>query len=524
MKKCLSLLLIGLLLFCCVVLVSCNGNKLQETTRESATDTSHTHTFGDWKIAKDATCTEDGEEEHVCSDCGKKETRKIDAKGHIYVDNVVPPTKKDQGYTEHTCSVCGDSYRDTLTEPIGSAGLEFSLNADGTTCTLVGMGTCIDTEVVIPKHSPDGYTVTAIGERAFSGCGNLTGVIIPDSVTSIGKGTFDACALKSITIPDSVTDIGGGAFFFCRNLTNVYITDLAKWCAIRFEDYAFDPSGDTFNLYLNGQLITELVIPDGVTGIGNYAFSFCNHITSVTIPDGVTSIGNGAFDNCASMVSITIPESVTSIGAGAFEGCSRLAGITIPDGVTSIGDHTFYACVGLTGITIPDSVTSIGEYAFYGCTGLTGITIPDGVTGIGVGAFCGCTNLASVTIGDGVTRIGMKAFYDCMGLVSVTLGKSVERIDSEAFSRCRSLTDITIPDSVTYIGNEVFSGCAGLVGIVIPYGVISIGDGVFSGCTSLTSITFKGTMAQWGAVAKASGWDTDTGPYTIHCTDGDIVK
>lgn len=87
-----------------------------------------------------------------------------------------------------------------------------------------------------------------------------------------------------------------------------------------------------------------------------------------------------------------------------------------------------------------------------------------------------------------------------------------------------ALTDITIPDSVTYIGNEVFSGCAGLVGIVIPYGVISIGDGVFSGCTSLTSITFKGTMAQWGAVAKASGWDTDTGPYTIHCTDGDIKK
>ena len=165
---------------------------------------------------------------------------------------------------------------------------------------------------------------------------------------------------------------------------------------------------------------TEYIIPDYVTGIGNYAFYGCSGLTSITIPDSVTSIGNKAFYGCSGLTSITIPDSVTSIGYSAFSGCSGLTSITIPDGVTSIDSHAFYGCSSLTSITIPDGVTSIGSHAFSGCSGLTSITIPDGVTSIDSHAFYGCSSLTSITIPDGVTSIGSHAFYGCSSLTSIT--------------------------------------------------------------------------------------------------------
>ena len=221
---------------------------------------------------------------------------------------------------------------------------------------------------------------------------------IPDDVTSIAPSAFYDCeSLRSITIPDSVTSIGEGAFSSCRNLTSVYITDIVAWCNISFGDDDANPLCQAKNLYLNYKLVTELIIPDGVTSIGAYAFSGCDGLTSITIPDRVTSIGEGAFFNCWNLTSITIPDGVTSIAEKAFYYCSNLTNITIPDGVTSIGAYAFSGCGGLTSITIPDSVTSIGAYTFSYCYDLTSITIPDGVTSIGEGAFYVCTSLTSVS-------------------------------------------------------------------------------------------------------------------------------
>ena len=175
--------------------------------------------------------------------------------------------------------------------------------------------------------------------------------------------------------------------------------------------------------------ITNIIIPNSITSIGQYAFKNCSSLASVTIPNSVTSIEYGAFQSCTSLASVTIPNSVTSIGEIAFSGCHSLASITIPDSVTSIGMGTFSYCTSLISVTIPDSVQVICEGAFAGCTSLTSITIPNSVTRIegdyaqfgSGGAFEYCTSLTSVTIGSGVTSIGYKTFLNCTSLTRVTL-------------------------------------------------------------------------------------------------------
>ena len=175
---------------------------------------------------------------------------------------------------------------------------------------------------------PDG--VTSIGRYAFSGCSGLTSVTIPDGVTSIGEGAFYYCSgLTSITILDSVTSIDYYAFSGCSGLTDVYYQgDLSGWLGIEFVGPWANPMNYAENLYINGELVQgELVIPDSVTSIGDYAFYYCSGLTSVVIPDSVTSIGYNAFDGCSGLTSVTIPDSVTSIGDWAFERCSGLTTI-----------------------------------------------------------------------------------------------------------------------------------------------------------------------------------------------------
>ena len=172
------------------------------------------------------------------------------------------------------------------------------------------------------------------------------------------------------------------------------------------EYYGSDNSPAYYNY-----IIKKVVIENGITSIGAYAFSGCTNLASIEIPSSVTSVGDGAFQDCSSLTGITIPESVTSIGDSAFFGCSDLTSITIPKNVTSIGNHAFESCTGLTSITIPKSVISIGEFAFYNCTGLTSITIPRSVTSIGRGAFSGCSNSPEITVSCGST-LTKDAFED----------------------------------------------------------------------------------------------------------------
>ena len=229
----------------------------------------------------------------------------------------------------------------------------------------------------------------------IAGCQNT---IIPSSVMSIGNCAFyRRSSLKSITIPNSVTSIGESAFSGCTALSKTnYTGDIAGWCNIKFGDVYANPMCNSNNFYINNQEIKDLVIPNGVDSINNYAFYHCEGLTSITIPNSITSIGKYAFSDCTALTSITIPNSVTSIGGNAFGGCSSLTSVTIGNGVTSIGDHAFYNCAALTYITIPNSVTSIGAGAFLFCSGLSSVTIPNSVTSIGNWAFSYCISLTTL--------------------------------------------------------------------------------------------------------------------------------
>ena len=211
----------------------------------------------------------------------------------------------------------------------------------------------------------------------------------------------------------------------------------------------------------------DVVIPDGVTSIGNEAFYACRGLTSVTIPDGVMSIEDDAFRYCENLTSVTISDSVTSIGDRAFSSCSSLSSVTIPDSVTSIGDGAFSGCDDLaddsglviirnvlhhckesmTSVTIPDGVTSIEDSAFEECRNLKNVTIPDSVTSIGNFAFRECRSLRSVTIPNGVTSIGESAFESCVKLMSVTIPDSVTSIEDFVFNECKKLNDFTCPST-----------------------------------------------------------------------------
>jgi hypothetical protein len=371
--------------------------------------------------------------------------------------------------------------------------------------------------------------LTSIYNYAFYNCISLTGSLtIPTSITLIGNSAFRGCSgLTSLTIGNSVTLIDGYAFYGCSGLTEVrYLGDLAEWCNIQFGGniYYSNPLFCAHKLFINNELVTNLVIPESVTELKPYVFCGASCLTSLTIPNTVTSIGNYAFYDCWRLTgSLTIPNSVTSIGSAAFARCWGFTGaLTIPNSVTSIGSSAFSGCRSFTGsLIIPDSVTSIGGSAFYGCSGLTGsLIIPNSVTSIGGSAFSGCSGMTgSLIIPNSVTLIGAEAFRNCSGFTgSLTIPNSVTSMGYRVFQGCSGLTgSLTISSSLTSISLSAFEGCSSLTGtLTIPSSITSIDNNAFYGCSGLTEMIIFAEMPPTMGTSVLSGISIDI-PVYVPC-------
>ena len=273
-------------------------------------------------------------------------------------------------------------------------------------------------------------------EFVFYGCTSLEQVALPRALTAISYGAFSQCPrLASVEIPATVTAIGGGAFSNCSGLTRVDINDLKNWCSIDFADVAANTLQYGHHLYLGGEEITELDIPQGVTAISANAFYGASALTRVALPAGIESIGGAAFKNCSRLTRVDVPDVKSWLGIGfANEASNPL----------SVARHLYVGGEEMEHLTVPDGVETVGDFAFNNCDGLVSVTIDDAVTTIGKNAFAGSKNLKELSVGDGVKTIGEKAFGTCTSLTDVTLGEGVETLGARAFVSCMKISSITV--------------------------------------------------------------------------------
>ena len=431
-----------------------------------------------------------------------------------------------------------------------------------------------------------GFPVVGIGKLAFYGFYSasykLESVTIPSGVVRIGERAFSGCPnLTDVTIPDSVTKIGVRVFEGCHGLTKISV-DPANTSYMSQDGMLLTKDGRTLVQGVNG--VVE--IPSGVTVVGESAFLNLDGLTQVTIPAGVTTIGQYAFHRCDGLADVVIPGSVTNIGEGAFSMCGRLTDISvsaenevyvsrngmllnkdgttliqgvngevvIPSSVRMIGTYAFAGCSGLTRLVIPNNVTNIALEAFWDYRGLTDVVFPDGIQFVDWVAFGECgrlanvtlpaylversdpwapsvgeifsgTSIENVTLAEGTTVIGTSAlsqafmdetcpthvtvpnsvtdicayaFYNCPGLKGVTLPEGVVRIGTEAFYNCRNLTGLAIPSSVKQIDARAFSDCRDLTEITIPGSVTNVGSSAFFRCQGLGSVTVPACVLATG--------------------------
>ena len=390
-------------------------------------------------------------------------------------------------------------------------------------------------DVTIPGN------VMEIGNYAFSSCNSLTNITIPGNVTEIGNYAFSDCtSLTNITIPKNVTNIRVGAFERCDNIKNVFVEDISTWCKIRFGDEYSNPLYYADTLYVDGKLVRQLAIPEGVKGILALTFANFDGLTDVYIPSSVRTIEGNSFANSRVRISIdsansnfaerdgviynksftqivfipnwvteiTIPKGVSRVTAylsnvSIFEGNTVLQRIAFEEGsqITQIPDEAFYGCTNLQSIVLPEKVTIIPRRAFQDCTSLRNVTLPDGLTSIRADAFQGCTSLTSITIPDNVTTIYEGAFRFCSNLASITIPSSVTNISSYVFDGCSNLVDVKLPNGIVSIASDAFYNCTSLTNITLPDSLTSISSGAFGNCSSLTSITIPSQVTSIGSMS-----------------------
>ena len=286
---------------------------------------------------------------------------------------------------------------------------------------------------------------------------------------------------------------------------------------IRGEGAMYNYSSSTVPWDAQKSKITSVVIGNGVTSIGDYAFEDCSALKMLDIPQSVTEIGSKAFLGCSALTSLALPQTVNRIGNTAFQGCSNLETINIPSGVKLIEHDIFHGCEKLKDVTIPVGVTLIGYCAFEACKAFKNIEIPEGVTTIKRNAFEDCTQLETVGIPSTATDICNAAFRNCPQLKSFVFPSVTTQIYPSVLSGCKNLESVTIPEGVTKIWGSAFYGCS-LNSVKLPSTLQTIGDLAFYGCDQLSEITIPESVK----LIEESAFESSTELKSVMLANGSV--
>ena len=408
-----------------------------------------------------------------------------------------------------------------------------------------------------------------IGMSAFFGCNNMEKIVIPKTVTNIDSGAFCGCEnLKTITFcgdaPVEIDCVMGDprnhtlkneAYYPANNSTWTEETMKkmgpdATWIPYGMEEViANGTCGENLKWQLTSEgilnisgtgtmknysyksempwfkyldKINSVVVEEGVTSLGDYAFYGMTNMEEIQLPEGLETIGGYTFKNSQKLNKIELPSTLTKLGESAFYGCTNLTAISIPEGLYTIWAYTFKNCTNLAEVTLPSTLIKIDEAAFYGCSSLKELSIPDSVSIIGIYCFKNCSSLISVDLPAQLTQIREAAFYGT-GLTDLEIPEGVTKIDSYAFKNASSITtlslpesltkigeaafynsavhELIIPDSVETIGSYAFKNCISLRNVQLPKGLKQINESSFYGCTSLESLVLPENVTSIGSYA-----------------------
>ena len=440
---------------------------------------------------------------------GKSNTMTIPS----YIGNV--PVTTIQGLAFENATITKAIVPDSITE-IGQASFKGCCVLEDITLPFVGAKAGITSSdtyqyplgYIFGTASYEGGTATSqyyYGYRLSST--KTTTYYIPTALKSITingnhilYGAFSNCNnLTNITIGSSIKNISQ-AFGGCSSLCSVNISDLSSWYGITFSNESANPLYYAKKLYLNGELVTNLDVPNKVTEIKNYTFSGCTSITNVIIDGDTTSIGTYAFNGCSELRELKLGDAVLNIQHGAFYNCTKLDSLTLGNKLESIGSYAFRGCTSLANIVIPNSVTSIGDYAFYNCMNIKNIIIPDSVKTLGGSIFARCSSLEAITM----PFFGEKLFGEYFGTEHYDGGVTIEQRRSDrwgAFSYTTyylpaKLQDVNITSGS--IGFEAFYNCKNIKNVIIGDKVTNVEESAFNACSSLESITLSFTNLNKG--------------------------
>lgn len=338
-----------------------------------------------------------------------------------------------------------------------SQGFEFESNGDGT-CTLTKIGTCSDSDIVIPEKSPAGDMVTMIAEYAFYGAEDINSIVFAGRTMELDKKAFQSCETEKIVITGCDMVIGENAFSYCEDVTEVIISG----SNIEVETYAFYDTGKDMNV--------KILNCTGV--LDEKAFQSCG-IADLTINDSTLELGENVFSYCEDLTAVAFDHSTVEIGTYAFYDSGDDATVTFSNCGLDIDDKAFQSC-GITALNISGSETVMGENAFSYCEDLT-----------------------DVIIGIGNAEIGTYSFYDCTSLENVSIAADSEDdslslvIDDKAFQSC-SVQNVVIGRGNVELGDNAFSYCEDLVSVDIKGVLSDIGDYVFYDCPAELVISYNG--------------------------------